>query len=174
MMEATSCLTHQGPWNSSTRKIPAFAFIEKYSNKVDSLDFSAPFHDWYSPSCQFHNNNGTTFDGGDAIWTWMRGLFGAFSNVEHNIQVARLIKATTQEISPEREAEWVILEATTAFSMKDPMLAGEPIVILRLLSFLVGKSEFSGQGTDGLQILEAKVWWDTGALARELTKRRGS
>jgi hypothetical protein len=96
---------HKGSWNASTKNIPAFAFVEKYSNKVDPLDLLSPFHDWYSLSCRFYINNRDTYEGGDAIWNWMRGLFRAFSNVRHDVQVARLIKATTEEISPESEAE---------------------------------------------------------------------
>jgi hypothetical protein len=38
--------------------------------------------------------------------------------------------------------------------------------------FLVGKSEVEGQGTDGLQILGAKAWWDSGELARQLKARK--
>lgn len=63
-------------------------------------------------------------------------------------------------------------ETDTAFSVKDPLLTGDPIVVPRFLMFLVGKSEVDGQGTDGLQILEAKVWWDTDMLGRELAARK--
>lgn len=65
-----------------------------------------------------------------------------------------------------------MVETETSFSVKDPLLAGDPIVVPRFLMFLVGKSEVEGQGTDGLQILEAKVWWDTNVLGRELAARK--
>ncbi|KAH8649563.1 hypothetical protein BGZ61DRAFT_487946 [Ilyonectria robusta] len=172
MTESTTCLTHYGVYDASTRAIPALSFIEKYSNKVDSLEISGPFHSWYAPSCNFYNANGVVLRSGDEIWTWMKSLFGPFDAVQHSIKVVRLIKATTTEAAPERDAYWVMLETDTAFSIKDPLLAGGPIVIPRFLMFLIGKSEVEGQGTDGLQILEAKVWWDTDMLGRELAARK--
>jgi hypothetical protein len=35
--------------------------------------------------------------------------------------------------------------------------------------FLVGNSEIDGQGTDGLQILEVKTWWDKDVLSKGLS-----
>ncbi len=148
------------------------AFVEKYANQVDSLNISSPFHEWYAPSCRFYNTNGAVYDGGDVIWGWMRTLFGAFSAVAHDIHKVLLVQATAEEFDPARKAAWVVLETTTAFEMKSPVLAGEPIAVPRLLSFLVGKSEVEGQGTDGLQILQAKTWWDSGVFDRELARRK--
>jgi hypothetical protein len=172
MTVSTTCITHYGAWDASTRAVPAFSFIEKYSNKVDSLKISGPFHTWYAPSCNFYNTNGVVYHGGDEIWSWMVSLFGPFSAVHHTLKVVRLVKATPTEVAPERDAHWVISETETAFSVKDLLLAGDPIVVPRLLMFLVGKSEVDGQGTDGLQILEAKVWWDSAVLGRELAARK--
>lgn len=78
------------------------------------------------------------------------------------------VKAIPTEAPAQRDAYWVMSETDTEFSVKDMQLAGDPIVVPRFLMFLVGKSEVNGQGTDGLQILEAKVWWDTDVLGREL------
>ncbi len=163
---------HLGPWDSATRQIPAVAFVEKYASTVDSLDLSGPFYNFFAPGAKFYNTDGIVYDGGGAIWSWMKRLFGVFSAVHHDIQSIRLIKAGAEEWRPESEAHWVILETTTLFSMKSPTVAGDPIEVRRLLSFLVGKSEVDGQGTDGLQILQAKVWWDSGVLDRELARRK--
>ncbi|KAH8703932.1 hypothetical protein BGW36DRAFT_370245 [Talaromyces proteolyticus] len=173
MSVSSTCITHIGTYDASTRDIPALAFVEKYSDKIDSLEISGPFHDWYAPSCTFFNTNGTVYHGGDEIWTWMKSLFGPFSVVCHNVKVIRLVEAIPTESDPEKAAYWAIIETETSFSMKDQLLAGDPIIVPRLLMFLIGKSEVDGQGTDGLQILEAKVWWDTEVLGRELTTRKG-
>ena len=122
----------------------------------------------------FYNTNGILYHGGDEIWSWMKSLFGPFGAVHHNLKVVRLIKATPTEAAPERDACWVMSETDTAFSIKDPLLAGDPIVVPRLLMFLAGKSEVYGRGTNGLQILEAKVWWDSAVLERELAARKES
>ncbi len=163
---------HEGSWDSSTRQLPALEVIEKYTTTVDSLDFSAPFHNFYSPTAKFYNANGLVYSGGDAIWTWMKELFGVFSAVHHDIRRIRLLSVPAEEWSPASETQLVVLEAVTAFSMKSPAVAGKPIEVPRLLHFLVGKSEVEGQGTDGLQILQAKAWWDRGVLDRELARRK--
>lgn len=169
----TSHLTHKGAWDYSTRQIPALCFIEKYSDKVDSLEIAGPFHHWYAQSCNFYNANGVVYRGGDNIWNWMKELFGQFIALHHEVISVRLFDATEMDLGAERAAQWVILEAQTAFTTKGQLSSYGPIVVPRLLMFLVGKSEVEGQGTDGLQILQAKVWWDSGELERQLKARSG-
>ena len=45
--------------------------------------------------------------------------------------------------------------------------------IPRLLQHLAGgKGEVGAQGSDGLRILQAMAWWDSGVVDRELAGRR--
>jgi hypothetical protein len=64
-----------------------------------------------------------------------------------------------------------MLDCITTFWLAGD-LKGDGIEVPRMLSFLVGEAEVQGQGTDGLQILEAKAWWDSGVLGKEITKRK--
>ncbi len=171
MVLSSNSYTHRGGWDESTRAIPALAFIEKYVSVVDSVQFSGPSHRWYAPSSTFYNGDGVAYRGGDQVWDWMKGLFGPFSTVSHNFKITRLLTPDADEVAPGRDAQWILFDCETSFSVKDPLLAGDPITIPRMLMFLVGRSEIEGQGTDGLQILEAKAWWDTGVLNRELAAR---
>jgi hypothetical protein len=172
MATTTPSLFHRGGFvKSLTEDTPELAFIEKYVAKVDSLDLSSPFHDWYSPDCKFYNTNGTLYEGGENVWMWMRGLFGAFTAVKHDIHTIRLIKATEEEWKPESEASWVYFETTTSFTPKLAKGLDGPIKVPRLLVFLVGKSEVEGLGTDGYQILEAKTWWDTAVFNKSANKK---
>ena len=146
--------------------IPILAFIETYSNKVDSLDLSGNFHNWYAPSCKFYNTNGVVYDGGDEIWTWMHGLFGAFDLVKHDYKSICMVPATAEEWDPAAEAQWMYFDAVTSFRFKtkDSGDVQKVIKVPRFSKFLVGKSEVEGQGTGGFQILQAKNWWDAGLL----------
>jgi hypothetical protein len=89
-MEDTAGIVHFGGFDASTRKIPTLAFLEKYTAKVDSLQLTGPFHDWYGQSCQFYDTTATVYDGGDAIWSWMQKLFGGFAGLRHDIKVIRI------------------------------------------------------------------------------------
>lgn len=164
---------HPGPFDSTTRQLPALAFIEKYSNKVDSLDLSGPSNNFYAARAKFCNADSVVYDGGEAIWAWMKVLFGQFSKVKHVYKTIRVLPATEDEWPAPSNANWVFLEAVTSFSMKGPGLSWDPIEVPRFLAFLVGKSEVEGQGTDGLQILQGNAWWDTNVLTRELAVRKG-
>ncbi|KAK4443371.1 hypothetical protein QBC34DRAFT_386340 [Podospora aff. communis PSN243] len=155
----------RGTFDATTRSISALAFIEKYCDKVDSLDLSGNFHDYYAPSCKFYNTNGVVYDGGAKIWTWMRGLFGSFDLCAHEHNSFRVVPATAEEWDPAAGAQWVFIDTTTLFQFKSENgEAREVIKVPRFLMFLVGKSEVEGQGVQGLQILEARIWWDTGLL----------
>ena len=102
----------------------------------------------------------------------MHGLFGPFAALKHNIFLIRLIQDV--EVEGAGKGDLVVLETETSFWLKgeDGMRQEEPVVVPRLLSFLVGEAE-EGLGTSGKWILEGKVWWDTGVLMREIAKRRG-
>jgi hypothetical protein len=147
-------------------------FLESYCSKVDAIDMTDPFYKWYAQSAKFYNANGIIYNSGEEIWSWMSGLFGQFAAVHHDIHVIRLFSASSTEAPPDRAAQYITLETNTKFSLEEPIAAGGPIAIPRFLMFLVGKSELAGQGTDGLQILEARAWWDSGVLQQEITKRK--
>jgi hypothetical protein len=178
-MHINGYLTYHGSFSPTTRAIPTISFIEKYSRAVDTLSLSSPYHSWYAPTAIFHNANGTVYSGGDAIWTWMRGLFSPFIAINHDIKTIRVFGAREGEISGGKievegevgDAEWVVLETETSFWLKDGKLRGEAVKVPRLLMFLVGPSEV-GMGTDGLWILDARVWWDSGVLSAEVERRR--
>ncbi|KAL6901049.1 hypothetical protein GGI43DRAFT_383394 [Trichoderma evansii] len=171
MLTPRTCLIHSGVWDHSTRQVPVLSFIEKYCNKVDSLEITGPFHHWYAQSCNFYNTNGIVYHGGDNTWNWMKDLFGQVIALHHEVTSVRLFDATEMDLGAERAAQWVILEAHTAFTTKGQLSSYGPIVVPRSLMFLIGKSEVEGQGTDGWQILQAKVWWDSGELERQLKER---
>ena len=65
-------------------------------------------------------------------------------------------------------ADLVLLDLEKKFWMKG---AEEPILVPRMASFVVGEKKF-GVGTDGLQILEARAWWDASVLKEEFAKRK--
>lgn len=172
-MASRTLFTYQGSWNADTRTVPALAFVEKYALTVDALDLTAPFSDWYAPNSVFHNSDGITYRGGGEIWTWMKSLFSPFSALHHQVERIHAFDEETTFKGAAVSATRIILEAKTAFTVKG--LPGDtPIVVPRLLQFLVGASEEDDQGTDGLQILEASVWWDSGSLQKQIQARKAT
>jgi hypothetical protein len=162
-------------WDTSTRRYPTLAFIEKYTQKVDSLDLSGPSYDWYAPSCSFHDTDGTVYEGGVKIWDWMRQLFGQFKSVQHEITNVLLITPSGDPSDPEASGpDTVLLEAVTNFGLNGEGLGDDNIAARRKFMFKVGLSETEGQGTDRLQILEAKVWWDRTALLAKLMEKKAT
>jgi hypothetical protein len=172
-MSTQACITFIGPLNSIANQSETLAFISKYAARVDSGDLSGPFHDWYAPSAQFYNADGVQKYGGAAIWDWMRALFGQFERIEHDMKITRILPYVSEKESENgKTGELVLFDCVTTFWISGP-LAGDGVAIPRMLSFLVGEAEEDGQGTDGLQILEAKAWWDTGVLGKEIARRKG-
>ncbi|OCL12948.1 hypothetical protein AOQ84DRAFT_417556 [Glonium stellatum] len=168
----TTVLTYPTSYTPTTRLQPSLTFLELYTAKVDSLDLSGPSTAYYSPNAIFYNTDGTVYSGGTAIWTWMRGLFGPFAALKHNILSIRLTQGV--EVEGLGKGDLAVLETQTSFWLKGPDGARqeEPVVVPRLLSFLVGEAE-DGLGTQGRWIVEGKVWWDTGVLMREVARRKG-
>lgn len=182
-------VTFSGSFSPTTRKIPALLFIEKYSVKVDSLDLSTPYSAWYAHKAIFYNSDGKIYRGGEAIWNWMRGLFGPqFRALHHQVYSIRMMDPTVDELvevglseGDGASVKWVQLEVDTVFWLSGP--GEEKVVARRMLAFLVGTSKqlYPGaqeeaqkqeEGTDGHWILMAKAWWDSTELARKLAARR--
>jgi len=163
--------TYNGPLNPLSQD-PILSFIAKYAAKVDSKDLSQSFDAWYAPSATFYNSDGLIYTGGHDIWTWMRTLFAQFEKVEHDILITRVL-SSVNKTGPEggKCGDLVLLDCTTTFWLQGE-LAGDGIMVPRMLSFLVGEAEGDGMGTDGLQILEAKAWWDSGVLMKEMMMRK--
>ncbi|KAH7386465.1 hypothetical protein BKA64DRAFT_711690 [Cadophora sp. MPI-SDFR-AT-0126] len=161
-------------WNDTTRQYPALAFLEKYAKQVDSGDLSGPFYEFYAPSCTFYDTDGTIYQGGSEIWEWMRRLFGQFRSIKHELENVLFIASSPHPaLGPgDSRSDLILLEAVTHFGLggeKD-----ESVAARRKLMFRVGKSEVEGQGTDGLQILEGRVWWDRSALLAKLKEMKST
>jgi hypothetical protein len=160
-MKSRSLQVHHGSWDDDTRSNEALRFLEKYTKKVDSGDLSTASHDWYAPSNRFYDADGTTYDGGDAVWSFMKRLFGIAKTIKHDVLEARVISEDSGYV--------VTLETITNFTLKN--VADPRLAVPRLLEFWIKRSEVSGQGTDGLQIFRLKVWWDKSSLFQKLATR---
>lgn len=113
----------------------------------------------------------------------MRALFNSFVSVSHDILRTWVLDDINIDVDVECEAmgakgieegrlkgDLVMMDCITAFKVKG--LQGDAIRVPRMLSFLVGQAE-EDMGTGGLWILEAKVWWNSGVLGKEIENRKG-
>ena len=97
----------------------------------------------------------------------MKSLFAPFRHVRHNVKVTRLYDSARGEAAPQKAAIWVTLKTQTKWTTKvETSTVGPTVIIPRVLMFLVGKSDVDGQGIEGMQILEAKIWWASGVLQK--------
>jgi hypothetical protein len=170
-MSTQTYTLHTGPLTGPLTS-PSLDFISLYAAQVDTLDLSGPYSTWYSHKSLFYNPDGTIHNGGSAIWTYMRGLFGPFEKVEHTILktwVLQSVDVKEGEGGESKKGDLVMMDCITSFWVKG--IKGGAIRVPRLLSFVVGEAE-EGMGMDGLWILEAKVWWDSGVLGREIERRK--
>lgn len=152
---------HQGPWDAHSRQSPALRFIEKYSIKVDSLDLaSTPSTAFYSPLAIFHDHKGDVHLGGSAIWHRMQRIFAPFSRTFHEVVEVRVVPGADGR-------DIVYAEFLTHFWLKGDE---EDIVAPRFFVWTIEEAVDDG-GTDGLQIVEARLFWDTGILGRYVTEK---
>ena len=157
-----SSFTHRGPWDAHSQKSRALNFIEKYSTKVDSLDLSStPSNAFYAPFAIFHDTKGDVHITGPQIWEWMKRLFSPFSEIKHEVVELRVM--------PDSEGRDIVYgEFLTHFRLRGEE---DEIVAPRFFVFTVGEAE-GGAGTDGLQIHEVRLFWDTGIIGRYVTERK--
>lgn len=172
------CITLQGPLPCPTQPShPAIAFIGKYLFRVDSLDASGgPYHEYYAPAAKGYGADGSVYEGGDAIWNALWTFLNQFEEVEQVVRKSTAFE-TKNDVTrahgsegTDRKAWLVMLEVDTRFWLKDK-LAGPVIVVPQMLQYLVGPREW-GYGTDNMQILQAKAWWDTTTLKDEIRARQ--
>ncbi|KAL6807057.1 hypothetical protein GGI42DRAFT_351685 [Trichoderma sp. SZMC 28013] len=172
-MEVVQTQFHLGSWDSSTRAFPALKFMEQYMEAIDTQNLSAPYHKWFTQTCHMTDADGFQTETGEASWTRARAIFQNWKAAKHEYHNIRLVPATNSECPTAKEGEWVMMQVTTSFWPNDPALAaGPPIRVRRYLAFLAVKSDDENQGTDGYQIGEGRVWWDTDVVKAELARRR--
>lgn len=172
-MNTTLIFTHRGALGPTTRSVPALAFFEKYVNHVQAIDLAGPFSDFYAPSAVFFNGDGKIYRGGNAIWEWMKDLFGPFERLDFDHEVIRVLPFDDDDDTTGRSKDkWRILTEHVMTAYLKGELAGQGIPLRRDMSWVVGPSEEEGTGTDGLQWFEGKVWWDTAVLGQEVDRRQ--
>jgi len=158
-----SIFTHHGAWNEHSRQSPTLEFIEKYFLKVDSLDLlSSPSSAFYASSALLHDTKGQVLVSGPRIWQCIQRLYSPFDRVHHEMVEVRVL--------PDEEGKVVVYaQFLTYFRLRGDE---EEIVAPRFFVITVGGSDGIYEGTDGLQIYDVRLFWDTGILGRYVTERK--
>jgi hypothetical protein len=157
-----SIFTHHGPWNDHSRQSPTLRFLEKYTKTIDSLDLtSTPSSKFYAPFAKFYDTKGDIHSSGPYIWDCMKRLFTPFDRVRHEIVEVRIVPGEGGE-------DVVYAQFLTHFRLRGDE---DEIVAPRFFVFSVGETE-GGEGTEGLQLFEVRLFWDTGILGRYVTERK--
>lgn len=92
----------------------------------------------------------------------MQRLFNPFDRVHHEMVEARVV-------SDESGKTVVYAQLLTHFQLRGDE---EEIVAPRFFVITVGKAAGMYEGTDGMQIYEVRLFWDTGILGRYVTERK--
>ncbi len=155
-------ILHRGPWNQISRQSPALKFLEKHFATVDALDFdSSPSSKFYAPNAIFHDTKGDVYISGPNIWNRTKRLLAPFSKVRHEVVEIRVI-------STPNEKDTVYAEFVTHFRLKGDE---SDVVAPRLFIFTISEAE-SPDATDGLQIHDMSLFWDTSILGRYVTEKK--
>ncbi|KAH8883038.1 hypothetical protein GQ53DRAFT_434022 [Thozetella sp. PMI_491] len=181
-------VTHTGPFDETTRAIPALDFFEKYIGAVQSLNLDQEYPDFYALNCTFYNTDGKVIVGGPNIAQFSRDLFSILDKIVINNHVSRVVPYTsTPGLGSEgsdnaqdavnqacgNACTWVFNEHDLVFYLAPP-LDGPGIPVRRSINFLLGPAQIPGQGTNGKQWYQAKVWFDQSILTDEIARRQNS
>jgi hypothetical protein len=154
--------THRGPWDTHSRLSPALSFLEQYYQTIDSLSLSSvPSSKFYAQDAIFRDAKGDISFSGPNIWGCMQRNLSTFEKIQHEVVELRVVG------EEEEERRWVVYaEFLTHFRLKGDV---EDVVAPRLFVFRID------EGEEGMRILEVRLFWDTGVLARFVTEknRRG-
>jgi len=85
-----------------------------------------------------------------------------------DVEDGRIVEDEERRVSGDQ----VLLEMTTIFYLKGDGPDHHVVRVPRFVCLLIGEADGS-EGTDGLQIFEAKSWWDSWILIQEMDKRKG-
>lgn len=180
--------THTGAFTAETRRNPTLAFYEKYVTNIENINLTTMYPDWYALNCTFYNGDGTFYRGGPAIKTWIEGLFGPFEHIGINHHSHRVIPYESSPIVGDEGAgdaqdavneacgdkcSQLLTEHDMIFYLKGN-ISGPGIPVRRMMTWVLGPAQVEGQGTDGLQWYDGKVWWDVSVLTDEITKRQAA
>jgi hypothetical protein len=158
-----SIFTHHGAWNDQSRESPTLKFVEKYFRKVDSLDLrSSPSFAFYAASAVYHDTKGNVHVGGPRIWQCIQRLYSPFDRVHHEMIEVRVVPDVSGKVV-------VYAQFLTYFRLRGDE---EEIVAPRFFVVTVGSTDGMYEGTDGLQIYDLRLFWDTGILGRYVTERK--
>lgn len=97
-----------GDWSDASRKHPAMAWMEEYTNALDTGDFSVPWSDWHAPEFEFHRANGVVDRGGEQAWNGVKEVYGNFASFTHTPQFL---------VSWETEDGWAMLGIANLYAI---------------------------------------------------------
>lgn len=92
----------------------------------------------------------------------MQRLFSPFDRVQHEMVEARVV--------PDESGKAVVYaQLSTHFRLRGD---DEEIVAPRFFVITIGNAAGMYEGTDGMQIYDVRLFWDTGILGRYVTERK--
>lgn len=160
-----SSIVHHGPFDESCLQNPTLNFIYKYSKIIDSLDLSTtPASAFFAPFAAYHDTKGDVHITASHIWQWLARSFAPFAQIRHDVVEVRVV-------SEDDGRDVVYCECLTHFRLHGDE---HEIVVPRFFIWTVGDA-VPGEGTDGKQIQDVRLFWDTGVIGRYITelKKRG-
>jgi hypothetical protein len=158
-MAENTYFEHNGVYDAHTRTHHALRFLENYTAKIDSADYSGSYLPYYHRNAIFHDATGVDYVGGEAIWKWIMGLFGPMSKIWMEAKQILVISRPSGE-------HVIYCEWLAHFWIKG---VEEKVVIPRSMVFTLDKAEgvegYDGQvGFEGLQIKDARLYYDRSML----------
>jgi hypothetical protein len=166
---AATVFKHTGDFDTHTKENRALRFVHKYfSDVTGSLELAYPDTQYYAPSAVFFDTKNVTYTGAKNIKTWMLELFSPFDKLE----LKGMSFLVVDESSPPTRQSLYTVNAETMVSY---YVKGDPVPILvpRFFVFEIRDGE-GGEGWDGLQFFDIKLYWDTALLVEEIKRRKSA
>lgn len=158
-MAENTYFEHTGVYDSHSRINHALRFLENYTAKIDSADYSGSYLPYYHPQAVFHDATGVNYFGGEAIWKWIIGLFAPMSKIYMETKQILVISRPDGE-------HVIFCEWMAHFWIEGKR---EKVTIPRSMVFTLGKAEgvegYGGQvGFEDLQIKNVRLYYDRSML----------
>ena len=137
---------------------PPIQFMGSYIKKVDSIDTTGPFHHWYAQNAKFYNAYAVVYDGGNDIWAGMAELpaWAVLCCPSSAYLDMHLQCFDRSNISRER-SKIRHVSSTKELRTEGSYRNGWSNNHASIFDISCEQSELEGQGTNGLQTLEARA-----------------
>lgn len=139
---------------------PAFDFYTKYATRLRGGFHQIDPEEFYHPECAIILPDRSIITGAKALWKLMGEMYRPFAKVEREVLT---LTAMTDEMTDTHRIHYDGI--TTLYPTSD----GPGVPVAQAFVYVLGKAA-EGGGTDGLQVIELRNYYDRSLIDNALTQ----